>query len=136
VVGIFKLNFGLKIILVIVILGMLSLYFFWNPEVDIFPKCPFYSLTGIYCPGCGSQRATHQILHGYFIEGLRHNYLIGLLGIILVYELFVFVANKFFMKSIYNLLHNSKITIGILIIIILFWILRNINIFPFNELAP
>jgi len=132
-----KLNIYLKIIGVIVVLGVLSLYFFLDPtKIAIFPRCPFYSLTGIYCPGCGSQRAAHQFLHGHFIEGFKHNFLIGLLALVLGYQLFVFVMNTFYNKQVYNLLHSSKVTFGILIIIILFWILRNINAFPFTILAP
>jgi Protein of unknown function (DUF2752) len=29
-----------------------------------FPTCPFRALTGLYCPGCGGLRMTHDILHG------------------------------------------------------------------------
>jgi len=132
-----KLNLGIKIIGVIVVLGVLSLYFFLDPsQFSIFPKCPFYSLTGIYCPGCGSQRAAHQFLHGHFLEGFKHNFLIGLLVLVLGYELFVYIMKSLFHKNIYNLLHSSKITFSILIIVILFWILRNINVYPFTILAP
>ena len=28
-----------------------------------FPKCMVYSATGLYCPGCGTQRALHHLLH-------------------------------------------------------------------------
>jgi hypothetical protein len=31
-----------------------------------FPTCPFKALTGLYCPGCGGLRMTHDILHGDF----------------------------------------------------------------------
>ncbi|MGH9578069.1 MAG: DUF2752 domain-containing protein, partial [Terriglobales bacterium] len=37
----------------------------WNPATaGFYPICPFLSLTGWYCPGCGSLRALHQLLHG------------------------------------------------------------------------
>lgn len=29
-----------------------------------FPTCPFHALTGLYCPGCGGLRMTHDLLHG------------------------------------------------------------------------
>lgn len=29
-----------------------------------FPACPFHALTGLYCPGCGGLRMTHDLLHG------------------------------------------------------------------------
>jgi hypothetical protein len=41
------------------------LYLF-NPaaEDDPYPNCPFFLLTGSFCPGCGSLRAYHQLLRG------------------------------------------------------------------------
>src|SRR6478735_11011117 len=30
----------------------------------IFPPCPFHALTGLYCPGCGGLRMTHDLLNG------------------------------------------------------------------------
>jgi hypothetical protein len=132
-----KLKLPIIILGVLAFLGVLALYVFWNPTAsNIFPKCPFYSITGIYCPGCGSQRAAHQILNGNIIEGLRHNYLIALLGLVLSYQAFMFMMNNLLNKGITNLLHKSKVTTGILTLILLFWVLRNINLFPFTELAP
>ena len=31
-------------------------------------KCPFYTLTGLYCPGCGGTRAVLLLLKGRLIE--------------------------------------------------------------------
>ncbi len=135
--GISKLKSTFIIIGVLALLGMLSLYVFWNPtETNLFPSCPVYAATGIYCPGCGSQRAAHKILNGNIIEGVRHNYMIVLLAMVLLYQGFVYVMNDMLGKKIPNLLHKSKVTFSILIIVILFWVLRNIDLFPFSELAP
>ncbi|MCV7279392.1 DUF2752 domain-containing protein [Mycolicibacterium flavescens] len=30
----------------------------------LFPPCPFHAMTGLYCPGCGGLRMTHDLLHG------------------------------------------------------------------------
>lgn len=132
-----KLKISLIIIGVLAFFGMLALYIFWNPsETNMFPKCPVYAASGIYCPGCGSQRAAHKILNGNIIEGVRHNYMIVLLAMVLVYQGFIYVVNDVLGKNMTNLLHKSKVTFSILIIVILFWVLRNIDIFPFSELAP
>lgn len=132
-----KFKIPLIIVGVLAFLGMLALYVFWNPtDTNVFPKCPFYMATGIYCPGCGSQRAAHQILNGNIIEGIRHNYMIALLAIVLLYQGFLYVLNEHLGKNMINLLHKSKVTNGILVLVVLFWILRNINVFPFTELAP
>lgn len=117
--------------------GILALYILFNPsEIALFPKCPLYSNLGIYCPGCGSQRAVHQLLNGNIINGFRHNYLILLLIAVLVYETYIYFINTVFKKDKSNLLHNSKVTFGILFLVVSFWILRNIDYYPFTELAP
>ena len=36
-------------------------------------QCPFYALTGLYCPGCGSGRAALALLHGRVGEAFGHN---------------------------------------------------------------
>ncbi len=42
-------------------------YYFWNPASSEWaPKCAFHALTGLDCPGCGSQRMLHALLHGDF----------------------------------------------------------------------
>lgn len=116
---------------------MLLLYFNYNPSnSSIFPKCPFYSLTGLHCPGCGSQRAIHKFLHGDIIEGLKYNFLIVLLPIVLIYDWGIILVNKYSKKKIENILHNSKTIYLILAVILLFWVLRNINFYPFSILAP
>jgi len=113
------------------------LYFFINPnEVDFLPKCPLYATTGIYCPGCGSQRATHQLLNFNFLGVVQQNalYIIGLF--IVGYHLIISGVNYFFKKNYYNYIYHSKTPIVLLILIIIFWILRNIPYYPFNLLAP
>ena len=123
--------------IVIMLLGVLSLYFFWSPsEYDFFPKCPFYFLSGIYCAGCGSQRAIHQIINGQVINGIRHNYLLLLVFGVLTYKATIFVLNQVYNKTHFDIFHKPIATKIILVLVLLFWVLRNIRVFPFIELAP
>ena len=39
----------------------------------IFPACPFYALTGLYCPGCGGLRMTHDVLNGDLAAAVTDN---------------------------------------------------------------
>lgn len=43
------------------------------------PKCPVHTLTGLDCPGCGSQRAFHALLHGDLAGVAKANALLLLL---------------------------------------------------------
>ena len=42
-------------------------------HVSYFPPCPFYKLTGLYCPGCGATRAAHCLLHGQVATAFDYN---------------------------------------------------------------
>ena len=38
-----------------------------------YPLCPTYALAGVYCPGCGMLRATHDLAHGDLAGALQRN---------------------------------------------------------------
>ena len=126
-----------RIISVIFLVGIASIYFFINPsEVDFLPKCPLYLTTGFYCAGCGSQRATHQLLNLNFIAVLKQNLLYFIALFIFMYHIIILCSNHFFNKKYYNYIYHPKTPIILLFIVFLFWILRNIPYYPFNLLAP
>ena len=132
-----KLNKNIIVILSVALVPVLSLYFNYNPaESELFPKCLFYHLTGHFCPGCGTQRAAYKILHGDIFGGLNHNFLIILLPIILTYDVVIYTIKKHSGKLVKNVLHHPKTIYGILVLVLLFWVLRNVNFYPFTILAP
>ncbi|NLW19120.1 MAG: DUF2752 domain-containing protein [Candidatus Cloacimonetes bacterium] len=63
-------RFATPVFFVLVILGLA----FINPSASKYlPRCPFFALTGLKCPGCGSMRAFHALLHGGFASAWRFN---------------------------------------------------------------
>jgi hypothetical protein len=44
-------------------------------ESGHYPSCPFLTITGYYCPGCGSLRAVHDLAHGHVSAALGRNVL-------------------------------------------------------------
>lgn len=52
------------------------LYQFNPAQFGFYPTCGLYRTTGLLCPGCGSLRAMHQLLHGHLFEALRFNALL------------------------------------------------------------
>lgn len=38
-----------------------------------YPLCPTYAIAGIYCPGCGMLRATHDLTHLDFAGAMARN---------------------------------------------------------------
>jgi hypothetical protein len=116
---------------VAVIVGILTLYFYGSPF-----KCIFYLLTGLYCPGCGSGRAATELIHLNIGQALRYNVLFVLIGLPCIiyvcgaYFRFVFGLNITLPKI------SPFISKTVTVVIVLFWILRNIDIYPFTMLAP
>jgi hypothetical protein len=56
------------------IAGYLVVLFLFDPERHGgFLPCPFHWLTGLLCPGCGAQRALHDLMHGRVGEAFGHN---------------------------------------------------------------
>jgi len=57
-------------------LGLLAYAWWADPAKSAgYLPCTFHWLTGLYCPGCGGQRALHALLHGRIAEALRCNLL-------------------------------------------------------------
>lgn len=51
-----------------------AVYFALDPAAHGWmPKCLFHTLTGYECPGCGSQRMLHALLHGDLAGAWRFN---------------------------------------------------------------
>lgn len=42
--------------------------------------CPSLRFAGVHCPGCGSTRATYDLLHGEVASAFRHNQALLLVG--------------------------------------------------------
>lgn len=117
--------------------GFIFVYYVYNPSTTLFIPCPFYYVSGFYCPGCGSQRAVHLLLHGNIIGAFRFNPLMVLTIPIMVYGLGVTIVNWIFGTKYRFMLFYSKLFIfGFFGIAVLYWVLRNLPYCPFNLLSP
>jgi hypothetical protein len=60
-------------------LAVALVLFFCDPtRIPIYPVCVFHQLTGLNCPGCGSLRALHALLHGHWRAAFHFNPLLVL----------------------------------------------------------
>ena len=115
----------LFIILLIIILG--AVYSVFDPlKSSFFPSCPFKSVTGLDCPGCGSQRAIHELLHLNFKKAFEYNALLVLsVPYLLLLIVFNFESVKQRFPKLERILFGWKSVWIITIIVILFFIFRN-----------
>jgi hypothetical protein len=113
---------------IILVAGTAIVYFSYNPEnTAFFPPCPLYKLTGWKCPGCGSQRAIHSLLHLDIKRAFSHNpalfFAIPLAGLLIYLEHF---GGQTRFPKLHRMLSGIKFIAGIFIAIMLYWISRNI----------
>jgi len=110
------------------ILGGGIYYFYQNDPAQsetVFILCVTKNISGIDCPGCGSQRAFHELLHGNFIKAAKLNLTIYFYTPLLLF-LFLKIALKPFRIDLPDLLITTKRLMLILFFLLLFTVLRNL----------
>jgi len=115
----------------LIIAGAAYLFFFEPGKSGFFPGCPFRFLTGFTCPGCGTTRALHQILHGHIYTAFTLNPLLLLSLPFLLIALLrysVIVMRGDIPRG--NALPAPYIY-AIFFVILSFWIFRNTPLYPF-----
>lgn len=128
----------LALLLVSIAAGGLLYFLTYNPAAPLIqtPPCPFRTLTGLYCPGCGSRSALIQLASGNLYAAWRLNPLLILFlpaaALFLISQLKIFVTGRSFPRLF---LHPS-LSWAIFYLILAYWILRNIPLYPFTLLQP
>ncbi|MEI6062620.1 MAG: DUF2752 domain-containing protein [Bacteroidota bacterium] len=107
---------------------LIVLYYLFDPVGQIwFPKCPFYLLTGYKCPGCGSQRAVHYLLHFNIADAFRQNALLVVsLPYITLAFLFDYAGLKVRWPEARKFLFGFNAILILLVIVISWWVIRNL----------
>lgn len=101
-------------------------------------QCGLYQATGLYCPGCGGQRALHYLLHGQIGKALRYN-LLFVAGIPFFIYLYYVLVRVYLLKGKYNaqsFIFSKNFAIIFLLIFLVYFVLRNIPFSPFIYLIP
>lgn len=99
------------------------------------PPCLFHTITGLHCPGCGSTRALHALASGNLAAALGYNPLV-----VAVLPL----ACAWAVARVWKTLRQDPTPVRLprhastvaLVIIVLFFVLRNLPWWPFLLLAP
>ena len=114
-----------------------ALYLYFSTPQDVPLVCVFNSVTGLYCPGCGTGRACYSILHGRFLNAFCYNplmtVLLPLIGLYIAARAmdWIITGGNHIDKKI-----NVKFLTVVLVVVLAYGVLRNIPVFPFTLLAP
>ena len=102
----------------------------------VFPPCPVHYLTGWYCPGCGSLRALHQLLMGNVREAWAMNPLTLIFLPFLSYGFASRALAEIRGQGLPQMFLPAVWIRALCAAIILFGIVRNLPLHPFDLLAP
>ncbi len=114
------------VLLSVVLVTALVVYSLFDPATTPFPRCPFLMLTGWQCPGCGSQRAIHSLLHLDIAAAWRYN---ALLVLSIPYLLLLVVAEWGGARCesrLYRALNREWLIWSYFALVIAWWVARNI----------
>ena len=116
----------LYILLIAVCTGLVFVYSHFSPESSVwFPKCIFLQLTGLKCPGCGSQRVVHNLLNLNVRQAFEANAFL-VLSLPYIFALLISIPLKFRFPKFYNTLNSVPVIITVGILVIAWWLLRNL----------
>ncbi len=100
----------------------------------LLPVCPTRVLLGTDCPGCGSLRMLHAVLHGDVFSALRYNAL-GLIALgLLIWAFGAWTCGRLVDRHIRSWQHYRWSPTVALILTALWFVVRNLNFWPFTEL--
>jgi Protein of unknown function (DUF2752) len=135
-----KNHWGQRVLLVLLTavalpIGATVLYHYSPTEYTYLP-CVFNKCTGYHCAGCGMTRCVHALLHGNLEQALAYNAMFVILSPFLAYGC---------LGVAYSLWTGRRppwpqlpawFATFLLVLLILFGIVRNIDVYPLNLLAP
>jgi hypothetical protein len=113
-------------IAVAAILGGLAIVYQFPPaKYSLYPRCPIYLATHWLCPGCGSTRALHSLLHLDIQSALRYNALFTLLFPIACLWIGFIVYRTMRYDQFPNLAFPRSLAVCLIVTVVLFTIARN-----------
>ena len=92
-----------------------------------YPTCPFFAITGRFCPGCGSLRAVHALAHGDVSAALSLNVLtvLGVAACVVLWVRWVVRRWRGQPSAIVVPAWSWYVLLGVLAV---FWVLRNLPV--------
>lgn len=101
-------------------IAVVVLYSYDPMTARFYPPCVFHLLTGLQCPGCGSTRALHHLLHGDIGVAFRFNQLVFAL------VPFLLIARRW-----PRILTKPSVAWTIAVVVITYGIARNLPFWPY-----
>jgi Protein of unknown function (DUF2752) len=102
-------------------------------EAAWLPRCPVHWLTGWHCPGCGSTRAAHALLHGDVSRAAAFNPLF-VVGAPVVLAFCAWQRKR--LGPGWTTAISLRWILFLAAVLVAYTLLRNVPAWPFDLLAP
>ena len=116
--------------------GLTMTYLFDPRNPGLYPICPFFGLTNCYCPGRGTLRALHQLMHGNVAAAFGYNTYAMLALPVVAYSFAVGGLRAYGLPAPPRVFVPALWIWALLVAVLAFWLLRNLPFGPFPILAP
>ena len=113
-------------VVVLLLVSLLAVvYYFFDPmEARWMPRCIWKVATGTDCPGCGSQRMAHALMHGDLKAAWHANaYALCMLPLIVLMLWLEFGRERY--PRLYAGVHSPVVIRLLCASVLVWWVLRN-----------
>lgn len=100
-----------------------------------FPACTFHAATGLWCPGCGLTRGTHQLLNGDIPAALGMNVFTPLVLVAIIGAWWRWTRSAWGTGSP-PITANTSWTMWLAAVLVAYGVLRNVPIDALRWMAP
>jgi hypothetical protein len=112
------------------------LFLFEPAASSFYPPCLFHYATGLHCPGCGTLRALHCLLHMDLLQAMGRNPLMMLCLPFVAYAYVSYGLLALRGRSLPGTPGRAWLAWAVFGVLTTYWAVRNLPYYPFNLLAP
>jgi len=107
-----------------------------NPYQGQGIPCPFHTLTGLWCPLCGSTRALHSLVHADLSAAFARNPLFVILLPLITLSWTAWMSETLGGPRLWHVPYRRSALVTLVAVVLAFWVARNLPFSATRALGP